>query len=252
MVVLCWLNSTRIIQRFLKILTAWTLYDREVNILLTTNRLLFINMNNNHFFNKLHLLVFFCMFAASTAMANGADDARDVIKTTAEGVIEHVKTNRASLEQDPSKLYTLVNERLVPIVDFQRVSRWILGKHWRKATDEQKLQFTNEFKKLLIKTYSTALLKISDEKLVYPTMKGDGSKGKVTVKSEVILPDGRHFAVNYRMHNKDSNSWKIYDISVDGVSLISTYRSSFKTEIRKVGIDGLIDNLVKKNDGFEI
>ncbi len=200
---------------------------------------------------KIHYLAFFFLLVSTGAMASKADDAREVIKTTAEGVIEYVKANRSDLEEDPAQLYTLVNERLVPIVDFPRVARWILGKHWRKASEEQKLKFTDEFKKLLIKTYGTALLKISDEQIIYPPMKGDSTKGKVNVKSEVILPDGRRFSVNYRMHNKDAN-WKIYDISVDGVSLISTYRSSFKTEIRKVGLDGLLESLAKKNEGFKI
>ena len=180
-----------------------------------------------------------------------AEDARDLIKKTAEGVIAHVKINRLAMEEDPAQLYAMVNEKLAPHVDFQRMSRWILGKHWRKASDDQKSQFTDEFKKLMIKTYATALLKLSDEEISYPPIKGETRNGKVSIKSEIVTPDGRRFTVLYRMHHKDQ-SWKIYDISVDGVSLISTYRSSFATEIRQVGLDGLLDNLENKNEGVNI
>ncbi len=193
-------------------------------------------------------LVLFLACSCFTAMAvdHKAEDARELIKTTAEEVISYIKTNRSDLEQDSSQLFLLVEEKLVPIIDFKRVSRWILGKHWRKASEFQKKKFTDEFKKLLINTYSTALMKISDEKLTYPPIKGEAKDGKVGVKSVITLPDGRRFNVQYRMHHKDFN-WKIYDISVDGVSLVSTYRASFKTEIRKVGLDGLLANLTNKN-----
>ncbi len=199
---------------------------------------------------EIFYLIFMFFFCTSAAMANEAEEARLVIKTTAEEVIDYVKSHRSELEQDKAKLHKLVNEKLVPIVDFKRAARWILGKNWRKATKDQRLQFKDEFKKLLIKTYSSSLLKISDEKVLYPPVKGEVRNGKVSVKSTIITHDGKRFSVDYRMHNKDKD-WKIYDISVDGVSLISTYRSSFTTEIRNVGLDGLIQNLVKKNKEFK-
>ena len=201
--------------------------------------------------NIIFALLFVIMSSTVTAEDFKAEDAREHIKTTAEYVIDHIKTHRSELEQNPSQLYALVQEKLVPIIDFKRVSRWILGKHWRKATEAQRSKFTNEFTKLLIKTYSTALLKISDEIITYPPARGDAKDGKVGVKSVITLPDGRQFNVQYRMHHKDQG-WKLYDISVDGVSLISTYRYSFKTEIRNVGLDGLLANLAEKNKGFSL
>lgn len=210
-------------------------------------------MNIKYFLSKKHIFTFLLILASFTTMAGEvrAEDARELIKTTAEEIISHVKTNRSGLENDPSQLYALVNEKIVPFVDFPRMSRWILGKNWRKASDAQKAQFTEEFKKLLIKTYATALLKLSNEVITYPSVKNKVKNGKVSIKSEVILPGGQRFSLQYRMHHKDQN-WKIYDVSVDGVSLISTYRSSFSTEIRKVGLEGLIANLVNKNKGFKI
>ncbi len=180
-----------------------------------------------------------------------AESAQQLIKRTADEVISYVKQHRAELEKDPQKLYKLVNEKIVPHVDLMRVSRWVLGKHWRKATTEQKKKFAEEFKKLLIRTYATGLLKFTDEKIVYPPVKGGIKNGKVTVRSDIILPDGQKFSIQYRMHHKDK-VWKIYDIAVDGVSLVSTYRTSFSTEIKKTGLKGLLASLEEKNRGFTI
>lgn len=193
------------------------------------------------------------LFGSSTLLAASeisAEEARELIQTTAEDVIAEISTHRSSYEADPSELYTMVNDKIAPNVDFSRMSRWILGKHWRKASQDQKVQFTNEFRRLLIRTYSTALLKFSDEKISYFPV-GAIKNGKVRVKSEVIMPDGNRLNVQYRMHNKDKD-WKIFDIAVDGVSLVATYRSSFSAEIKKVGISGLLNNLMDKNKGSNI
>ncbi len=212
-------------------------------------------MNMTFNIKKYLILSFFLVFGSVSAPTYSVDlpaeGARDLIKFAAETVISYAKTNRTALQEDPTDLYITVNEIISPHVDFPRVARWILGKHWRKASQEQRLVFQDEFRKLLIRTYAKALLKVSDEKLIYPPLKGSVKNGKYTVRSALVLPDGRKFTVQYRMHNKDQ-SWKIYDISVEGVSLVSTYRSSFATEIRKVGLDGLLDNLVSKNEGFNI
>lgn len=204
---------------------------------------------------KLQQILFLVLFfGSSTILAASeisAEDARELIQTTAEEVIVEVQSHRSELEAHPDQLYTLVDEKIAPNVDFSRMSRWILGKkNWRKASQDQKEQFANEFKKLLIKTYSTALLKFSDEKISYLPV-SEIKNGKVKVMSEVTMPDGKSFNVQYRMHNKDVG-WKIFDIAVDGVSLVSTYRSTFSTEIKKVGLDGLLKNLANKNKGVNI
>ncbi|MFK8067660.1 MAG: phospholipid-binding protein MlaC [Gammaproteobacteria bacterium] len=199
----------------------------------------------------LALILFFCTSTTIAASEVSAEQARELIQSTAEDVISDVKAHRTDYEANPTRLYSLVNNKVAPNVDFSRMSRWVLGKHWKKASKDQKVQFTGEFKKLLIRTYSTALLKLSDEEILYPEVEGGVKNGKVKVRSEIILPDGKHFTVQYRMHSKDVN-WKIFDITVDGVSLVSTYRSSFSSEINKVGLAGLLSNLVDKNQGLDI
>lgn len=197
------------------------------------------------------LLLFILINPLSLAAEASADEARSLIKSTADEVIARVKTERDDLSKDTDRLYRLVNSTIVPHVDFHRMSRWILGKHWRKASTIQQSQFVEEFKKLLIKTYATALLKFSDEEIIYLPAKDQVEDGRVTIRSEVRRADGQRFDVQYRMHHKDQD-WKVYDISVDGVSLVSTYRNSFSTKIGKEGIEGLLAELFEKNKGLKI
>ncbi len=198
-------------------------------------------------------VLLFCLMS-QTSMAKSepnADDARAVIQTTADAVINEVKNNFDELNADTNKLYQLVNKEIVPHVDFKRMSRWILGKHWRKASSAEKAQFIEEFKKLLAKTYASALLKFSNEEIVYLPNNEAVKNGKVVIRSEIRQEKGQRFDVQYRMHHKDE-SWKVYDISVGGVSLVSTYRNSFSKKIEQAGIKGLNAELHEKNKGIEL
>lgn len=199
---------------------------------------------------KVFAILVMINFTALAGQANG-EEARELIRTTSEQVITRVIQDRESLKNNPRELYHLINTTIVPHIDFRRMSRWVLGKNWRRASLHQQEQFMDEFRKLMIRTYSTALVKFSDEEIIFLPIKEPAANGRVTVRSEVRTPDGQRFKVDYRMHNKDKG-WKVYDISVDGVSLVSTYRSSFATEIRRVGLDGLLTNLVDKNQGLNI
>lgn len=213
------------------------------------------NTNSLFTFFGLRFSAMLSLLAVLTVMpmayAAEADDARELIKTTADQVVAEVRANHAELKEDTNQLYVLINELIVPHVDFKRMSRWILGKHWRKASATQKAMFMEEFKKLLIKTYGTALLKFSNEEIVYLPNNEPVKKGKVTVRSEIRQANGQRFNVQYRMHNKD-NAWKVYDISVDGVSLISTYRNSFSTKINQAGLDALNAELAEKNQNLTL
>jgi phospholipid transport system substrate-binding protein len=173
-------------------------------------------------------------------------DAKQLVQSTADQVLARVRTERETLRVDRARLYGLVNELIIPHFDFRRISRWVLGKHWRGATPEQKQRFTEEFQKLLTRTYATVLLEYVDQEIRYLPVKAAPSADKVTVRSEITRPGaGVPIPVNYHMHSKD-DAWKVYDISVDGVSLLSTYRSSFGPEVRKYGLDGLISRLEAK------
>ncbi len=175
-------------------------------------------------------------------------DAQSTVKDTSEKVIARVKTEREVLRANPLRLHKLVDELIFPNFDFLRISRWVLGKHWQGASPQQKARFIEEFRKLLIRTYAMALLEYADRTIKYLPVHAAPNDKTVTVKTEVEQVGSTPVPINYRMHIKD-NGWKVYDVSVNGVSLISTYRSAFASEIRQSGLDALINSLASKNTG---
>jgi phospholipid transport system substrate-binding protein len=194
----------------------------------------------------LYPVMFFLLTSSLIAAAAVARDAETLVKTTADKVIARVKQDKATLRADPHKLNALVDDLVIPHFDFVRMSQWVLGKHWRTADKDQQMQFVEEFKKLLVRTYATALLEYSDRKINYFPVHEEADGDTVTVKTEAVQSASTKVPINYRMHVKD-NGWKVYDVSVDGISLVSTYRNTFNSEIKKNGIAGLIQDLVKKN-----
>ena len=168
------------------------------------------------------------------------------LRDTADYVIEQVKTRRAELEQDSSKIYMLVEARVVPHFDFYTMSRAALGRHWGKATESQRQQLTREFQELLVRTYALSLLNYAGEEIEYLPFRGDPDAQRILVNTRVKPPNGPPIPINYRLL-RERDSWLIYDVIIDGISLVSNYRSSFSTEVGRNGIDGLIATLAERN-----
>lgn len=185
------------------------------------------------------------------ALGGGAIEAavkppQDVIQDTSTRMIDALRQNRAKLDRDPGQIYGLVDQIVLPNFDFELMSRWVLGRAWQQANPDQRRRFTEEFRTLLVRTYAKALLEYSDEDLQLlpqPTV-GDGSE--VTVKTEVRLKAGRPIQINYSMH-LNNDGWKVYDVKVDGVSLVTNYRSTFASQIRANGMDSVIADLQQRN-----
>lgn len=168
------------------------------------------------------------------------------MKATSDKVIARIKTEREALRADPKGLYNLVHELILPHFDFVRISQWVLGKHWRTANPQQRSKFIEEFRTLLVRTYAMALLEYADRPIKFLPVHADPQGETVTIKTEVEGPGNQPVPMNYRLHIK-GNEWKVFDVSVDRVSLISTYRASFASEIRQGGLDALISSLETKN-----
>ncbi len=169
-----------------------------------------------------------------------------LLKQTSDEIIEILKAKSDQLKDDPALVYDLVNEYILPHLDEVTIAKLALGKNWRKASREQKIEFIDEFKMLLIRTYGKSLSEFSDQTIRYfPVHINDGTD-KVVVRSEVLQRGGPPIPVSYRMRKKD-NGWKVYDLSIDGVSLVTSYRGTFAQEIRKGGMDGLLKMLKDKN-----
>jgi phospholipid transport system substrate-binding protein len=190
------------------------------------------------------LMVVFGLF--SLALAAATPDAFDTIKSTAEEVRARVKLDREALRGDRQRLHELVDEVILPHFDFAQMSQRVLGKHWRDATSQQRERFVDEFRKLLIRTYAMALLEYADREVRYLPVHAAPGARMVTVKTEIDRPGGNVMPISYRMQVRD-DAWKVNDVTVDGVSLVNTYQASFRSEVRKVGLDGLIDSLAAKN-----
>lgn len=170
----------------------------------------------------------------------------EMIRSTADYVLEQVRSRKAELEKDSSGIYALVQEKVLPYFDFRLMSRGALGKYWRRASEKQKTDLAHEFQELLVRTYATTLLNYSGQTIEYLPYRAQPEDQRVTVATRVHS-GGPPVPINYRLYRQSDGSWKIYDVVVDGVSLVSNYRSSFAAEVKKGGIDGLINTLRKHN-----
>lgn len=183
----------------------------------------------------------------SLALAAVPRDPSELIKTTAEEVRARVAVERDTLRTDRDRLHQLVDDLILPHFDFAQMSQRVLGKHWQGANSTQRERFIDEFRKLLIRTYALALLDYVDREVRYFPVRAEPGARMVTVKTEIDRPGGAGMLISYRLHITDDDAWKVSDITVDGVSLVNTYQASFRSEVRKGGIDGLIDSLAAKN-----
>jgi phospholipid transport system substrate-binding protein len=174
--------------------------------------------------------------------------APDVLaKTTTQEVLTILKTDKELKSGNLKKVYELVEAKVLPHFDFDRMTQLAVGRYWLKATPQQKQTLVREFKNLLVRTYSTALTAFTNQVIEFKplTMKPDDTD--VTVKTEVKQPGGQPIPIDYSMYKTDFG-WKVYDVSIDGVSLVINYRASFGSTIRQSGIDGLISMLEAKSN----
>ena len=175
----------------------------------------------------------------------------DLIRSTSAHVLKEIKSNSELFQQDPAKLYALVGEVVLPHFDFEGMIDLALGRYRNEVSAEQRPLIVKEFQVLLVRTYSRALLDYNNQDIVYLPMEVSNETGNVTVKSEIEQAGGFPIPLNYRLRQGDQG-WKVFDISVDDVSLVSNYSSSFARQIRKHGIDGLIKTLHDRNQDYDI
>jgi phospholipid transport system substrate-binding protein len=205
---------------------------------------------NKHIKHFLVMLMLILPAAHGHATAGAVVPPVELLQNTSNEVIAVLKDKRAELEKDPNRVYELVNDYIVPHLDSVTMAKLALGKHWRNASREQKIEFVNEFQALLVRTYGKSLLEFRDQTINFFPVKLAEGEDKVEVKSEVLQQGGPAIPVSYRMRMKD-NAWKVYDLTIDGVSLVTSYRGTFAQEIRKSGMDGLLKLLKDKNDKVE-
>jgi phospholipid transport system substrate-binding protein len=194
-----------------------------------------------------HALVLATAFFCATAVAVAAEMAPDaLIKETSQDVLEIVKKDKDIQAGNKQKIYALVDAKVLPHFNFKRMTQLAVGKSWRQATPAQQDELVKEFRTLLVRTYSTSLSAYKKQTIDYKPLRMEPNDTDVTVRTVVNQPGGQPIPIDYGLQ-KTADGWKVYDVVVDNISLVTNYRGSFSSEIRKSGIDGLIKTLVEKN-----
>lgn len=181
---------------------------------------------------------------ALTALAEIAPDT--LARNTTNEVLQIVKQDKDIKGGNTKKILMLVEQKILPNFDFQQMTQLAVGKNWPKATPEQQEILVNEFRTLLVKTYSSALSSVANYKIEFKPFNAAPNDTDVTVSTEVSKPGSPPIPIDYRME-KHNGAWKVYDVMVDNVSLVTVYRNSFNSEVRRGGVEGLVAALQKRN-----
>lgn len=194
-------------------------------------------------------VLFGLFFAASGALAN--EEAPDaMIRKVTDDVLNIVRQDKDIRSGNTKKAIELVEAKVLPNFNFQRMTALAMGRDWKKATGEQQEKLSQEFKTLLVRTYSNALTGYKDQTIRYKPTKMQSGDTEVVVKTEVVQPGGRPIQLDYSVE-KQNEGWKVFDVVVAGVSLVTNYRETFNQEVRANGVDGLLQMLVNKNKQLE-
>jgi phospholipid transport system substrate-binding protein len=204
---------------------------------------------NRRFFSALitSLAASLTLLTSNLSFAQALETPDAFIKRLSVDVLDTIKADKAIQAGDVSKITALVDTKIMPNVNFQRMTASSVGRSWRSATPEQQKKLQDEFKTLLMRTYSGALSEVKDQSIVLKPLRMAAEDTEVTVRTE-IKGRGDPIALDYRLE-KAGTSWKIYDLNVASVWLVETYRTQFAQEINANGIDGLIAKLVERNKG---
>ena len=198
---------------------------------------------------SLFSLVFGALLVSSAAFAQ-VDSPDGLIKKVTEDVLTIVRQDKDIQSGNTKKAIELVEAKVLPNFNFQHMTALAMGRDWNKASSEQKKRLTEEFKTLLVRTYSNALTGYRDQTIRYKPTKMQSGDDNVVVRTEVVQPGNKPIQLDYSME-KMADGWKVYDVVVAGVSLVTNYRDTFNQEVRANGVDGLLQMLVNKNKQLE-
>lgn len=184
------------------------------------------------------------LVAAPVMAADKPADA--LVKDVSQEVLSILKKDKSLQAGDRKKLYDLVETKVLPHFDFDKMTQMAVGKYWRTATPEQKKQLVDQFRTLLVRTYSVSLANYKNQTIDYKPLSSGQSDDRTVVSTVINQPGGQPIPVDYTLA-RNGSGWKVYDIAVEGVSLVTTYRGEFSSQVRQGGVDGLIKALADKN-----
>ena len=183
----------------------------------------------------------FCLATLLPAASYADITPKDVVFSTADKVIEKLRVSRPLSDEQAN---ALVEEMILPHLDFETFSKLTLGKYWKTASPEQRTAFTHEFRSLLMRSYATSLNSYTGQRIEHVGERDEGN-GRVLIQTQLIRAEGPPITVDYRLLQRDG-SWKIYDVVIEGVSMVINYRSNFSTEIHRAGLDALIKQMADR------
>jgi len=188
-----------------------------------------------------------CLLISASALAVAQDPAPDaLIRRVSEEVLEAMRGDPELRAGNPAKIVPFVETKVLPYFDFARATQIAMGPAWRSATPAQREELTREFSALLVRTYTSVIAGFSESEIMVIPLRAKPSETEVTVRSQVKRPGAPPAAIEYEME-KIASGWKVYDLRIEGISLMSTYRTAFAEEVRANGVDGLIRTLSGKN-----
>lgn len=196
---------------------------------------------------KLISFLFAIVMTSLLPSAGWAEEAPDaMVRRVTNEVLTIIKTDKDLQSGHMKKVFELVDTKILPYFNFNRMTALAVGLDWRVATPEQKVRLATEFKVLLVRTYANALVSYKNQTIDVKPFKLAASETDVTVRTEVKQTGGQPISLDYSLQKKDG-AWKVYDVVVGGVSLVTNYRDEFKQAVRQSGIEGLITSLASKN-----
>ncbi|HXS51895.1 MAG TPA: ABC transporter substrate-binding protein [Usitatibacter sp.] len=201
------------------------------------------------------MLRFFIPFLAALlplgALAQAHESPDALVKRIADEVIAVVKSDKDLQAGNSEKVLQLAEQKVLPHFDFTRMTRLAVGRNWSQATPEQREALTKEFRTLLVRTYSTSLSQYRNQKIEVKPLQASPGDEDVVVRTAVIQEGGPQIPIDYRMEKTKDGAWKVYDVVIDGASLVTTYRGSFNDQIQRAGIDGLVKTLQERNRSLQ-
>lgn len=192
------------------------------------------------------------MLAAAMLVAGGAHSQSTaatpdaMVRDLSNEVLNAIKADKALASGDTMRVQKLVDEKILPYVDFEKMTRLAVGRGWRQATPEQRTALTREFRTLLVRTYSGALSQVKDHQVQLRPFRAQPNESDVMVRTNIVASRGDPIQLDYRLE-KTAAGWKIYDVNILGVWLVENYKSQFASEVNANGVDGLIKSLTERN-----
>jgi phospholipid transport system substrate-binding protein len=203
-------------------------------------------MDSSRFLHAFRILVALVTALAFCGAARAQEAPDALVKRVSEDVLQTVKSDPKIQAGDRDRIRDVLETKLAPHFDFERMTALAVGRGWRQATPEQQKQLVEQFKTLLVRTYSNAFVQYRNETISYKPFRADAGATDVTVRTEIVRPGQTPVQIDYTL-GKKGNEWKAYDVIVGGVSLVTNYRDEFSAQIQSGGIDGLIKSLQAKN-----